>query len=351
MADAKINPSMPNSGNRYIDVMVGILTLSLYWFITAKLHPSWVHNTKKEDSQGTVTILWKNAEESEPKYAEANPDLPSNTPDQTDYFSTKDQQAAQPIDSKDLTLQTSQLPQLDGTSQNLKVVSAPLPLPTVPNNEQAQPASKIKQPAHTNQNNAGMAPQELNDQIEDKENEGLSYDAKERTYPNEKKIINLSQKQYDDSGNDENSISPTMDNYKRARPVLSPTITSGPILSNSQRAPRVGKVGIECKLNPFGVYVQKMLSAIEQQWYQLIIGSRSYIQYDQFPRKVIFRFSLQSSGKIEALEQIDKGPINLGVELCRQAIASRSPFGQWDEEMVNSFGHADEVIINFEYKQ
>jgi len=189
MADAKINPSMPNSGNRYIDVMVGILTLSLYWLITAKLHPSWVYNTKKEDSQGTVTILWKNAEESEPKYAEANPDLPSNTPDQTDYFSTKDQQAAQPIDSKDLTLQTSQLPQLDGTSQNLKVVSAPLPLPTVPNNEQAQPASKIKQSAHTNQNKAGMAPQELNDQIEDKENEGLSYDAKERTYPNEKKSL------------------------------------------------------------------------------------------------------------------------------------------------------------------
>lgn len=344
-----MNPSMPISGSRYIDVMVGILTLSFYWLVTTKLHPSWAYYTKKEDSRSTASILWENAEGSEPQYAEANPDLPNNTPDQTNYFSTKDQQAAQPLDTKDLTPQTSQLPQLDGTSQNLKVVSTPLP--AVPKNEQPQPAPTVRQSAYTNQSKTGRVPQELNYQIEDKGNKGLSYDAKERTYPNEKKIINLAQKQYDDSEKDENSIPPTMDIYKRARPVLSPTITSGPLLSNSQRAPRVGKVGIECKLNPFGVYVQKMLSAIEQQWYQLIIGSRSYIQYDQFPRKVIFRFSLQSNGKIEALQQIDNGPVNLGVELCRQAIASRSPFGQWDEEMVNSFGHADEVTINFEYKQ
>ena len=349
MADTKLNPSIPNSGSRYIDVMVGILTLLLYCFITTKFHSSFVYNPKKEDSQSTATILWKNAEENKPKYAEVNPDIPNNTPDQTDYFSTKDQQAAQPLDAKDLHLETSQLPQLDGTSQNLKVLSGSLP--TVPKNEQLMPTPKNKHSARTKQSMTALEPQEQSEQIEIKENEGLSYDTKVKTYTNEKKIINLTQKKYDYSGKEENSIPPTMDIYQRARPVLSPTIINGPLLSNKERAPRVGKVGIECKLNPFGVYVQKMLSAIEQQWYQLILGSRSYIQYDQFPRKVVFRFSLQSNGKIEALEQIDNGPINLGVELCRQAIASRSPFGQWDEDMVNTFGHADEVTINFEYNQ
>ena len=40
-------------------------------------------------------------------------------------------------------------------------------------------------------------------------------------------------------------------------------------------APRVGTVAIECRLHPYGVYIQKMMQSIEEQWNQLARGSSS----------------------------------------------------------------------------
>ena len=92
-----------------------------------------------------------------------------------------------------------------------------------------------------------------------------------------------------------------------------------------------------------------MLLAVEKQWHLLIQGAREYIQYDQLPRKVVYRFSLSSDGSVQNLSLLHTTSENMGSELCRQSIASRSPFGEWNEEMINSFGHSDEVTITFEY--
>jgi len=346
MDTARIKPSMPNSGNLCGDVLAGILTLFVYCLIATKMNSPWAHITKKADALNTTSVLWEIPVDRKLMYAEANPALPENAPDQTDLISTKDQQAAQPLDSVDLSQQPSPLPQLNGSTQNLKVVSASTPS----HKEEPRSTSTVTQPAQLAPVRAAHMPQVLNDPILDQGKEGHSFQPKETSQPTEKKIINLTTRQSDGTEDLKTSISPSNVSYQRQRPALNPSVTNGPLLSNKKPAPRVGKVGIECKLNPFGVYVQKMLSAIEQQWYQLIIGSRSYIQYDQFPRKIIFKFSLLSSGKIDALTQIEENTSNLGVELCRQAIASRSPFGEWDEEMINSFGHSDEVTITFEYK-
>ena len=343
MDPARNKLSTPNSGSLFVDVLAGILTLFLYCLIATNINSPWFHRKKVADVYNSIPILWEIPVEPKQMYAEANPELPENAPDQTELISSKDQQAAQPVHSTNLLKQPSLLPQLDGSTQNLKVVSAQTPSSI---QKEPQPAPKVNRPPYLAPIDVTQVPQEL----KDKGQEGHSFQGKEEIISTEKKVINLTPRQTDDGENLENSITSIKGSYKRARPALNPSITNGPLLSNTKSAPRVGKVGIECKLNPFGVYVQKMLSAIEQQWHQLIIGSRSYIQYDQFPRNIIFRFTLLSSGKIDALTQIDENPSNLGVELCRQAIGSRSPFGKWDEEMINSFGYADEVTITFEYK-
>jgi len=343
MDPARNKLSTPNSGSLFVDVLAGILTLFVYCLIATNINPPWLDRKKVADAHNAIPILWEIPAEHKQMYAEANPELPENAPDQTELISSKDQQAAQPVHSKNLLKQPSLLPKLDGSTQNLKVVSAKTPTSI---HKEPQPATKVSRPPYLAPIDVSQVPQELTD----KGQEGHSFLEKEEISSTEKKVINLTPGQTDDGENLENSITSLKGSYKRARPALNPSITNGPLLSNTKSAPRIGKVGIECKLNPFGVYVQKMLSAIEQQWHQLIIGSRSYIQYDQFPRNIIFRFTLLSSGKIDALTQIDENPSNLGVELCRQAIGSRSPFGKWDEEMINSFGYADEVTITFEYK-
>ena len=68
------------------------------------------------------------------------------------------------------------------------------------------------------------------------------------------------------------------------------------------------------------------------------------------PQTFVYRFKLNSSGKIIDLE-LDSHPFDhlLAAELCRQAIASRAPFGKWTKEMIQDFGHNDQVTIKFEY--
>ena len=92
-------------------------------------------------------------------------------------------------------------------------------------------------------------------------------------------------------------------------------------------------MAVECRLNPYGVYMQAMLKSIERQWGELILDSYRYLQREQFPEKAMFRFTLLSNGQIKNLNQIGFNLTEqLSTELCRQAIASRSPFGDLDRK-------------------
>ena len=115
-------------------------------------------------------------------------------------------------------------------------------------------------------------------------------------------------------------------------------------------APRIGTIAIESRLHPFGVYLQKMLKAIEEQWHQLALGSIRFMQKDRLPGTLTFRFTLLSTGGINNLSRLDSEGASLAAELCRQAIASRAPFGNWTEDMISDFGKFDEITISFRYR-
>ena len=53
-------------------------------------------------------------------------------------------------------------------------------------------------------------------------------------------------------------------------------IDSGPPMKSSTTAHRIGTVAIECRLHPYGVYLQEMLKSIEEQWHQLATGFYSF---------------------------------------------------------------------------
>jgi hypothetical protein len=121
-------------------------------------------------------------------------------------------------------------------------------------------------------------------------------------------------------------------------------------MKSTTSAPRTGQIAIECRLHPYGVYIQEMLQSIEEQWNQLARGSIHYLQRERLPGRISFRFKLEASGQIKDLSRIDNEGYSLAAELCRQAIASRVPFGQWTEKMINDFGLSDEMTLNFQYR-
>ena len=116
-------------------------------------------------------------------------------------------------------------------------------------------------------------------------------------------------------------------------------------------APRIGAVAVECRLHPYGVYVQEMLRSIEDQWHQLANDSFSFLQRDRLKDKITYQFTLLADGTIIDLKKINgNDSFTLPGELCRQAIASRVPFGIWTPDMVDDFGQSDVITIHFNYR-
>ena len=285
------------------------------------------------------------------KFVEANPDVPENPPDKTPHFSFQDQQAAQP---QTRAKPTEQTPRLDGEKETVKIVS--------PSNEMLQlspPETTTSLPQVTSGSvqkktpvpNSSTPPKS---KIDSKSENGLGIKLIESTEDrNDQRVINISKEE--SSGGKEFTYKQAPKVAKpaptpRARPKLSPDILTGPLMKTQTTAPRIGTIAIECRLHPYGVYLQEMLQAIEEQWHQLARGSMRYLKFDQLPPKITYRFTLLASGSIQEMQRLDSEKSGLPAELCRQAIASRVPFGEWTDRMIQDFGKSDQITISFSYK-
>ena len=287
-------------------------------------------------------LLPKNFDEK--KFVEANSAVPENPPDETKNFSFRDQQAAQPqIDPK---LPSDQTPSVKGSDDTVKIVptereSQPEPDPVNPPAE--KPAIEL----------TPTAPSLASSSKTDLE-KGLSEDGthlkKGDGQGEESRTIALNQHQLPNDLSPNPSAQLVLKQKQQQRPKLSPELIQGPLMRTLTTAPRIGTIAIESRLHPHGVYLQKMLKAIEEQWHQLALGSIRFMQKDRLPGTLTFRFTLLSTGGINNLSRLDSEGASLPAELCRQAIASRAPFGNWTKEMISDFGKFDEITISFRYR-
>ena len=333
----------PHTTNLKTQLICATIAISVFIGCLKYIQFNYPLRTKQNYNPNQTIVLWEKSNSQILKYAEANPDALVNIPDETRFFSFRDQQSAQP--EKSSLEEESQLPKSKGESENVKVITGSL----VNENEPS-----TLPPSATSILDEKMSRSEPLDSIQTKENrkeEGVNIQDFDSTKNTKRKIISFTENgdEIIPTTDKSSSIDSQIQEMKK-RPKLSQNLTTGSRLFNDITSPRVGQIAVECKLNPFGIYVQKMLRSIEEQWHQLIRGANQYIQYHRFPPKVIFSFSLQANGEIKDLSCGNDKPNELGIELCRQSIASRAPFGKWTDEMINSFGYSDQVTITFEYK-
>ena len=278
------------------------------------------------------------------KFVEANSEVPENPPDETKNFSFRDQQAAQPqIDPKLLADQT---PSVKGSDDSVKIVPA---------ERESQPAPDpfnppVEQPANERSPTAPSLASSSKTDLEKGPSEDGTHSKKGDDQGEESRTIPLNQHQLPNDLPPNPSVRPTPKQQQQRRPKLSPELIQGPLMKTLTTAPRIGTIAIESRLNPYGVYLQKMLKAIEEQWHQLALGSIRFMQKDRLPGTLTFRFTLLSTGGIKNLSRLDSQGASLAAELCRQAIASRAPFGNWTEDMISDFGKFDEITISFRYR-
>ena len=333
--------------------LIGLLSLQSKTIFEAKGSSSIV-------SENEIEIMWDIQQVNEPesntkKFIEANPDTQINPPDKTDNFSFRDQQAAQPSISN---LKTKKdLPALQGVEFSSKVT---------PSSQQSSSLKKLPEVPEMQipQNNNQEAEKKVKPKYGSKDmqvaelvstgKEGLEVEKNEQQ--GNEKVINLSKKLSEANNLQEEqkiaSLQPSKMSKISARPRLrlSPELLRGPVMKTISNAPRIGALAVECRLHPYGVYVQEMLRSIENQWHHLANSSLKFIQRDKLKSKISFRFQLLSDGTIKNLESLDNEEDSLPKEICRQAIASRVPYGKWTEKMIEDFGFSDIITIHFNYR-
>ena len=347
--NSKINLSpIPKSGGMPSS-LVGLITVLITLIILQETTISLRSNFKNLNphSEKEIQIEWQNIPLSEnqlkPKFVESNPNIPENPPDDVKQFSFRDQQAAQPI-IKEVT-QLKKTPKIDSNEESQKIIERKKKqkkevFPHATPSQSSRPGNSVELPTKLISSKA---------EIKKADDQSGSYN-KKKTKPS--KEIEKSELASISNNYPKRSLLKKMPQQVRpkARPKLSPDLIHGPLMKSTTSAPRTGQIAIECRLHPYGVYIQEMLQSIEEQWNQLARGSVHYLQRDRLPGRITLRFKLEASGKISNLERVDNEGYSLAAELCRQAIASRVPFGEWTEKMVKDFGKSDQITINFQYQ-
>ena len=276
------------------------------------------------------------------KFVEANPDVPENPPDKTRNFSFRDQQAANP-EVQDQN-RHSEFPKLEGKEGNTKIAS---PQKQPLGGKKILEFKRIEFPKLSPKVSSSNQSDKKKSKVTPKDGTKMEVKKDEPIDP----IFSMFGKNPSDQTSDFTPKFTEMEKKpSRNRPKLSPELLFGPVMKSTRIAPRIGTIAIECNMHVYGVYVQQMLQAIEEQWNQLARGSIRYLQRDKLPEKITFQFILKSNGRIEKLSRVDSQGNSLPTDLCRHAIASRVPFGEWTPQMIKDFGQFDEITLSFNYK-
>jgi len=282
-------------------------------------------------------------------FIEANPDGMENEPENSKLLSFRNQQAANPEDF-DAKI-NSKVPISPGKFKTAKIVNAQKlqeSLGEIKAESNSIASSQVTQKKQAIANELLETKKPKIDPNRSKEDGSFSISEKNK---NRSKIISLSKSVPEDDKFSlvENKSIQSPNKTFAYRPKVSPSVINGPILRSATLAPRIGKIAVECRLHPYGVYVQQMLQAIEEQWGQLVRGSIEFIRREKLPNKVSYQFTLTAEGRIDHLARLDKQENSLASDLCRQSISSRSPFGEWSAEMIHDLGESDVITIHFNY--
>ena len=130
--------------------------------------------------------------------------------------------------------------------------------------------------------------------------------------------------------------------------MLSMRIPAGPLADNRVHASTRGTVACDSKFSEFGAYQQRMLEAISRQCNLL---ASKYDLGTAVGTAVVIEFYLNSSGELSKFNILFSSSTNTGSGLCEQSILTTAPYGEWTQEMVNTFGNQDQSVrITFHYR-
>ncbi|WP_309400726.1 hypothetical protein [Cerasicoccus maritimus] len=143
--------------------------------------------------------------------------------------------------------------------------------------------------------------------------------------------------------------SPSSEPRPQARPRLNfVQASSGPLKMERRATNRAGAISVDAKFDKFGAYLQRMIEAIDMQW-QLMVRSQSTIMAELGSR-VVVKYTINQQGEIIGMEVLFSSASRAATAICIEAIQSRSPFGVWTKEMVQTLGEQQSITITYYFR-
>ena len=280
------------------------------------------------------------------KYVETNPDAPENIPDKTDNFSSRNQQAAQPVPDKASKDRTPSTKGRDDIKNDTQIVTGDMARPqtgatVTPSQSQTDQAQQNQQQARQEQ-----VPLSGFEKTEGKSDEGVGSNISQNKNPstNAPELAEGAR----DARNPDGSLVTTKQNT-HAQPQARPRLTQAPpaLLQNRVRgAPDAGIIGFDARWNEFGQYLNEMSEIVRTQWYVLLEDRQSMPAAHTY---AVITFRLKSNGDTEIIKVDEETCGKVGVWNCITAIQKPQPYRHWSKEMIGVLGEEQTLTFKFYY--
>jgi hypothetical protein len=278
------------------------------------------------------------------RYVEANPNAPDNVPDKTTNFSSQNSQLAQ---EKPVAEKHNDAPREDGKKdiQSNQVVSGQLSKPqdSTPISPQAVKPAKAQAAAKQMQNplsgfeKTTQGDEGFGSNIGKVPDQAKPVPNKVDGDPNAPLVA--------DAQNTEPAIDPK---HPRPRSALTHIQTRPAVFADNQfGTSNIGPVSFDAKWSSYGAYLHKMIEAIQIQWDRILIDSRTEPPSGS---SVTVKFTLDSSGKVTEILNVESTSSEQGKQSCVTAITLTAPYGEWTDDMKAVLGDSQDLTFVFYYQ-
>jgi len=338
-------------------ILAVVVSLGINWMVAKELDSTferWSMRDPAEPRQDRDIQVY--VQPMEERFVEANPNLPSNPPDDTLNFGARDQQAAEPEADP---ASESDFPMRDSEDESQTFLERGDTHERLESGVYSDAAPE-QQPTEESSGTIGeMAPlveRETPEWMESAE-EGEGTKIPEAAQGQEEETDDSERRPGTivlDDGQQQSVQSPANPsvNNPAARPLprkkVGADVLLAPINRAENRASRQGEMGVNSRLTDYGEYTQRALEAIQGEWHRLI--REVSLGADSTFSSVQVVFFITKTGSVTKAKIEKSTASELGSMICLDAIQARAPFGVWTRDMIQSLGDETRVEITFHYR-
>lgn len=131
--------------------------------------------------------------------------------------------------------------------------------------------------------------------------------------------------------------------------MVTSTQTTRPVTprENGVGTENIAPTGADGRWKNYVTYLQKVIDRVQYQWEKQIIQLR---ESPVMGTQVSVKFVLNAEGKIARIVNVETTASKVYSRICISAVADRTPYARWTDEMRAVLGDEQEMTFTFYYQ-